>query len=399
MPGTPRDSGNSAPGAPDLGIDATTTVRKPPLLRAAGFLLGTVTALVATAYLLVGGVILGPAMLWSRTQAGARRRYRAGANRLVNLELHRRAYFFGDAFPTLRNDEGALTYLAARAAAGLLADVVLTLLGVGLILAALIIWGLVRGSIGVVELVTQVFLGGILLFVNLQGILALAALDGRLVRRHFGPSERELLQRRITELSVSRAGVVQAVDHERRRIERDLHDGLQQRLVALAMLLGRARRRGPEQAAQLLEQSHREVEEVLVELREVAWRAFPSALDSLGLSAALAGVAERSVIPVQVDVEPGISLSRPVRTAAYFVVSETVTNAAKHSGASTVTVRVGRTADNLQVRVADDGIGGADAAGSGLSGLQLRVAALDGQMTVTSPIGGPTEIIVEIPCE
>ncbi|WP_443073190.1 histidine kinase [Streptomyces sp. S465] len=120
------------------------------------------------------------------------------------------------------------------------------------------------------------------------------ALDARLARECFGPSERELLRQRIDELATSRAAVVQAVDAERRRIERDLHDGNQQRLVALAMLLGRARRsRSPEQVDALLRQAHQESQEVITELREATWRVYPSALDSLGLEEARPAVRDR----------------------------------------------------------------------------------------------------------
>jgi signal transduction histidine kinase len=311
--------------------------------------------------------------------------------------LRRRSRFFGDTFPPGRP---SLPYLAARMAAGLLSGVVLGLLGVGVVLAVLDGLGLVRGSIGGWNLVGQVLLGGVLLFLDLQGIAALAGLDGSLARRHFGPSEQETLKRRIAELSASRAGIVREVDRERRRIERDLHDGVQQRLVALAMLLGRARRhRDPAEAGRLIEQAHRESEEVLVELREVAWRAYPSALDNLGLAEALAGVAERAGIPVRVDIDLATPLPPAVETATYFVVSEAVTNAVKHSGATAIAVVIGRRADGVHVRVTDDGAGGADPAGSGLSGLGLRVAAMDGRMSVSSPPGGPTEITVEIPCE
>ncbi|KIF06575.1 histidine kinase, partial [Streptomyces sp. RSD-27] len=198
-----------------------------------------------------------------------------------------------------------------------------------------------------------------------------------------------------------RAAVLRAVDSERRRIERDLHDGVQQRLVALAMLLGRARRsreRDPERADALLLQAHRESQEVLTELREVAWRVYPSALDSLGLEEALAGVAERCAIPLRTEFDAAGPLPGPVRTAAYFVVCEAVTNAAKHSGASAVSVRVVRRGPVLTVRVEDDGSGGADPSGTGLSGLASRVAALDGLLRVESPAGGPTTVTAELPC-
>ncbi|WP_408055803.1 sensor histidine kinase [Streptomyces lycii] len=208
-----------------------------------------------------------------------------------------------------------------------------------------------------------------------------------------------MLERRIDELAASRAGILEAVDAERRRIERDVHDGVQQRLVALAMLLGRARRsKDPEHGAELLRQAHEASREVLGELREVIWRVYPTALDSLGLKEALAGVAERCSLPLRMDCSVPPGLPGPVETAAYFVVSESVTNAAKHSGARRVTVTVGQHGAVLRVTVEDDGTGGADPSGSGLSGLRQRVAALDGAFTVSSPPGGPTTITAELPC-
>ncbi|MGW4055689.1 sensor histidine kinase [Streptomyces sp. NPDC004779] len=374
--------------------------------RAAGVLAGCLTAPVGLAYLLLAGAPLGAFLLWPRTRSYALRLLASGAHRLGELERRRRTGFFGDRFPESyeggRGDAGAIRYLAVRSWSGLVSGVVLALLGFGLVLAGMLAGGVARGSIGAAELLTQLVLGGVLLFLGLQGLSALTSLDARLARERFGPSERELLRRRIDELSVSRAAVVRAVDVERRRIERDLHDGVQQRLVALAMLIGRARRGGardPERAAGLLEQAHREAREVLAELREVAWRVYPSALDSLGLEEALGGVAQRCALPLRIAYEVTGPLPRPVETAAYFVVSEAVTNAAKHSAASAVSVRVaGAPGAPLTVRVEDDGRGGADPAGSGLTGLRGRVAALDGVLRVDSPLGGPTTIVAELPC-
>lgn len=165
------------------------------------------------------------------------------------------------------------------------------------------------------------------------------------------------------------------------------------------MLIGRARRgRHPEQAEALLLQAHEESQGVLTELREVAWRVYPSALDSLGLEEAIGGVAERSGIPLRTRFEVGAPLPRPVETAAYFVVSESVTNAAKHSSASAISVAVLLDGARLTVRVEDDGTGGARETGSGLTGLRSRVAALDGVLLVHSPLGGPTTITAELPC-
>ncbi|MGW6981386.1 sensor histidine kinase [Streptomyces sp. NPDC054932] len=370
--------------------------------RTVGVLAGCLTAPAGLLYLLLAGVPLGAFLLWPRTRPYALGVFGSGALRLVEVERRRRTCFFGDRFPETYGGEGVVRYLAVRSWSGLMCGVVLGLLGFGLVLAGLLAGGVVRGTIGAAELLMQLVLGGVLLFLGLQGLSVLTALDARLARECFGPSERELLRRRIDELSVSRAAVVRAVDVERRRIERDLHDGVQQRLVALAMLIGRARRGGgrdPERAAELLGQAHREAQEVLAELREVAWRVYPSALDSLGLEEALGGVAQRCGLPLRIAYEVAGPLPRPVVTAAYFVVSEAVTNAAKHSAASAVSVRVaGPPGGPLTVRIEDDGRGGADPAGSGLTGLRGRVSALDGVLRIDSPLGGPTTIVAELPC-
>ncbi|WP_328440831.1 sensor histidine kinase [Streptomyces sp. NBC_00444] len=369
--------------------------------RCAGTLLGCVTALFDFLLFLVVGTALGPFLLWPLTRPNALGILVAGARRLMVLERRRRAVFFGDVFPGRyqASDEKVLRYVAMRSYAGLLCGVVIALLGIGIVLAGLLVAGVVQGSVRWDELLMQVLLGGVLLFLDLQGLHSLAALDARLAREYFGPSERELLERRIHELAASRAAVVQAVDAERRRIERDMHDGIQQRMVALAMLLGRARRgRSPDQADAMLRQAHQESQEMLAELRDVTWRVYPSALDSLGLEEALSGVSERCGIPVRTEFDVGGPLPQPVATAAYFVVSESVTNAAKHSRATAVSVRVGLRGGMLAVQVQDDGKGGANPAGGGLSGLRSRVAALDGVLRVDSPEGGPTTITAELPC-
>ncbi|WP_343075717.1 sensor histidine kinase [Streptomyces roseirectus] len=326
---------------------------------------------------------------------------RATARRWAGVERARRSFFFGDRFPEgyAVSDRKVRRYLALRAVVGPVCAVVAGLLGLGAVLVVLVVRGVVQGSLGWGELTGQVVLGGVLLFLDLQGLRSLARLDARLAGECFGPSGPELLRLRIDELAASRAAVVDAVDAERRRIERDLHDGIQQRLVALGMLLGRARRgRAPERTDALLLQAHEECRALLAELREVTWRVYPSALDSLGLEEALGGVSERCALPVRTEFDVAGELPRPVETAAYFVVSEAVTNAAKHSGATKVHVRVVLRGPVLVVRVRDDGAGGADADGSGLGGLRGRVAALDGTLSVDSPAGGPTTIIAELPC-
>ncbi|MFD3824095.1 sensor histidine kinase [Streptomyces sp. NPDC058625] len=369
-------------------------------LRVAGILLGCLTALLGLLYFVVVGTLLGPLLLWPRTRRHALAALTAGARRLTALEHRRRSLFFREHFPHRPvPDQRILRYLATRTYAGLVTGIVVGLLAFGVVLAGLLVASLVRGTLDWQELFTQGLLGGVLLFLDVQGLLSLEAFEGRLAREYFGPSERELMRQRIDELATSRAAVLQAVDTERRRIERDLHDGVQQRLVALAMLLGRARRgRTPEQTKSLLEQAHKESQDVLTELREVAWRAYPTALDSLGLQEALAGVSERCSIPIRMDFALTHPLPASGETAAYFVVSESVTNAAKHSAATEILVSVRKHGPVLVVRVEDNGVGGANPAGSGLTGLQSRVGALDGRLHVHSPFGGPTTITAELPC-
>jgi signal transduction histidine kinase len=364
-----------------------------------GVLLGAVTAIVELVYLCWAALVLIP--VWARRplRAAAVERIQTGARHLVEVERWRLGAFLGgaetdDDYPGSR----AVAYLSVRWLVGLLGGLVMLLFLYGLGVGAVWTRDLFLGRSTTVLVVSQVIGGLVLLFLVVQGFLGLAALDRRVARTFLGPSDRAVLERRITELAVSRAGVVEAVDAERRRIERDLHDGVQQRIVALGMLLGRARRSADrDKADDLVRQAHDESRRILDELREVAWRAYPSALDELGLADALARVAERSGVPVRVDVRVD-RLPPAVETAAYFVVSEAVTNAAKHGPASAVDVSVVRRADTLAVRVEDDGPGGADPTGGGLSGLARRVAALDGTLTVDSPVGGPTVVTAELPC-
>ncbi|MBW5423739.1 sensor histidine kinase [Streptomyces sp. BG9H] len=376
-------------------------VAAPFLLRVLGVLIGCLTALLGLVYFTVAGTALGPFLLSPPTRARAHALLASGARRLTALERRRRSVFFHDTFPDHRaSDRQILRYLAIRTYSGLLCAVVVGLVDFGAVLAGIFAVSLAtHSSMTWVDVLSQVVLGGTLLFLAVQGLRALTDQDARLARECFGPSERELMQRRIDELATSRAAVVRAVDVERRRVERDLHDGVQQRLVALAMLLGRARRgRTPERADALLAQAHKEAQEVLTELREVAWRVYPSALDNLGLREALGGVSERCALPVRMEYDVPDPLPSTVETAAYFVVSEAVTNAAKHSAAEEISVRVRASGARLTVHVQDSGVGGADPEGSGLTGLRSRVAALDGTLHVDSPLGGPTTITAELPC-
>lgn len=231
-----------------------------------------------------------------------------------------------------------------------------------------------------------------------------AWLQATLLGRWTAVSREDALETRISRLLTTRRGVVLAIDEERRRIERDLHDGVQQNVVSLSVTLARARRAPElERSAALLEQAHTQSQALIEEVRQVAWRVYPTALDEHGLASALDGVAATSAVPVYLEHTVEGELPRAVESAAYFVVRETVTNVVKHAEASLVRVHVRTQAESavrsLQVRVEDDGVGGADPEGGGLQGLARRVAALDGTVSVDSPPGGPTVITAEMPCD
>jgi signal transduction histidine kinase len=258
-------------------------------------------------------------------------------------------------------------------------------------MAAYHMWALVFGPIG----------GVLVLFFAAPVV---ARIDTRVAVALLGPGRNEALAQRVETLTRSRAQTVAAADAERRRIERDLHDGAQQRLVSLAMNLGMARATlapdAPEPARQAIEAAHEEATQALAELREFVRGLHPAVLNDRGLDAALSGIAARAPLPVRlrVDVEPRCSPT--IEAIAYFVVSETLTNVAKHAQAGRADVTVERTGDRLRIVVTDDGTGGADpGAGSGLRGLAQRAAAVDGTVTVHSPAGGPTTITAEMPCE
>jgi signal transduction histidine kinase len=205
----------------------------------------------------------------------------------------------------------------------------------------------------------------------------------------------------LAELRASSARIVEAGDVERRRLERDLHDGAQQRFVTLSLALSVVEKRlesDPAQAGQLLTEAKKELVEGLDELRELAHGIHPAILSQGGLGLAVETLAARSPVPVTLDVTHE-RLPEPVEVAGYFVVSEALTNVAKYAQASAVIVALGRTNEMLVVEVRDNGIGGATAsAGSGLRGLTDRVEALGGRLLVTSPAGSGTTVRAEIPC-
>jgi len=210
------------------------------------------------------------------------------------------------------------------------------------------------------------------------------------------------LRARVDELRVSRLRIVEATDAARRRIERDLHDGAQQQLVALALelrlLRGRAKDR--DDLVGLVDGLSERLSSALAELRELARGIHPSILTDQGLAPAIDALADRTPVDVRADVAVGERLSKPVEAAAYFVVAEALTNVVKYARASSVEIDVRQDNGTVLVRVADDGVGGVDiAAGSGLRGLQDRLAAVDGAMDIDSPPGGGTRLQARIPTD
>jgi signal transduction histidine kinase len=228
-----------------------------------------------------------------------------------------------------------------------------------------------------------------------------ARLDARAGRALLGPSRAEELANRVEQLTQTRAGVVDAADAERRRLERDLHDGTQQRLVSLAMNLGMARAHGGSaaQAHQVIAEAHEEAKAALAELRDLIRGLHPAVLEDRGLDAALSGIAARMPIPVRLDVDLPRRPAPVIEAVAYFVVSEGLSNIVKHAQANEAVVSVQRSRDRLHVIVTDDGVGGADPArGTGLAGLARRAASVDGTFEIDSPPGGPTLLTVDLPC-
>jgi signal transduction histidine kinase len=210
-----------------------------------------------------------------------------------------------------------------------------------------------------------------------------------------------VLRERVDDLRSARQRIIAAADAERRRIERDLHDGAQQRLVAVALTLGLAEARigsDPEGAAKLIAQAREEAQLAVKELRELASGIHPALLTERGLGAALEVLASRAPVPVTVSGVPTVRLPAEVEAAAYYTTAEALTNVAKYARAGHASVVLCLEPDRLCVEVSDDGVGGADAAaGSGLRGLRDRAHALDGSFEVHSPEGAGTTVTVELP--
>jgi signal transduction histidine kinase len=307
---------------------------------------------------------------------------------------------------------GELGYALARLPASVIAVVLsmlawslsLVLITLPLYNAALPAGGAKIGDVvlrGTPVLAASVVLGVLLLLASPPLTRGLAAVDAALAGLLLAP--RSDLAARVTELEISREKVVDAAEAERRRIERDLHDGAQQRLVALAMELGRAKAKFADDvdaARDLVDQAHSEAKAALTELRDLVRGVHPPVLTDRGLDAALSGLAARCPVHTDVSVDMPVRPKGSVEAVAYFVVAEALTNVAKHSRAThaNVVVEGHGYPGTLSIVISDDGIGGADPAGEGLSGLADRVAGVDGTLTVESPSGGPTIISAVLPC-
>jgi signal transduction histidine kinase len=226
--------------------------------------------------------------------------------------------------------------------------------------------------------------------------------NARIARWLLAPTERARLARRVEQLATSRADTVDAHAAELRRLERDLHDGAQARLVSLGMSLGLAEEiaeSDPQEVKALLAEARQSSSLALSELRDLVRGIHPPVLADRGVAGAVQALALDCPLPTEVEVDLPGRLPAPVESAAYFAVAETLANVVKHSRAQSAAVRV-RYADGvLSLLVTDDGKGGADPArGSGLRGVERRLAAFDGTLTVTSPLGGPTQIRMRLPC-
>ncbi|MGP4053125.1 sensor histidine kinase [Streptomyces sp. 2A115] len=248
------------------------------------------------------------------------------------------------------------------------------------------------------EIMVTALVGLLLTMATPWIVRALTMVDRLMVQGLLGPSR---LATRVVELESDRGVVIDTAAADLRRIERDLHDGAQARLVALAMDLGLAKEKlteDPEAAARMVGEAHGEVKTALQELRDLARGIHPAVLTDRGLDAALSAVASRCTVPVQVEVDLPGRPAPAIEGIAYFTVSELLQNISKHSRATRATVDVWRVDNRLMLQVVDNGTGGADAAsGSGLAGLAERLDAVDGILVVDSPPAGPTRITAELP--
>jgi signal transduction histidine kinase len=250
--------------------------------------------------------------------------------------------------------------------------------------------------------VITMVVGLILAVLVAMALPAIARAEARLARALLSPRSSPRLAARVAELTATRAAALEAHGAELRRIERDLHDGTQARMVAVVMQLGiaeRTMRTDPERSLDLIRQARDAATGSLAELREVVRSIYPPILDDRGLDGAVSALAARCPIPCTVQTQDMQRAPAAVEAAAYFVIAESLTNIAKHSHAEQAEVRLRTTQDTLVIEIEDDGQGGAsENSGTGLAGIRRRVEAFDGAVTLSSPVGGPTRITAELPC-
>jgi signal transduction histidine kinase len=391
------------------------------MVSAAVVVTGFAVGLCLTPVALAGLPVMGVAVRFSTTFAAFERRR---ITLLLDRQLPpwpadpRRGYWW-KIVPTTemmrrRATWGEISYAVLRMPFSLIAVLVTVLLwgaGAAALTAPLYAGQLPGGGLSVNGAVAG---PGLLAAVAAAGLVALlaaplvtrglAAADVAMARLLLTPPRDVQLAARVTELEDSRERVVDAAEAERRRIERDLHDGAQQRLVALAMELGRARAKltyDVDAAAELVDQAHTEAKAALAELRDLVRGVHPPVLAARGLDAALSGLAVRCPVPVSLQVDVPAKPRPAVEAVAYFTVAEALTNVAKHAQATQASVVVEGgpgTGGTLTIVVSDDGVGGAAPDGAGLAGLADRVAGVDGTLSVESPPGGPTIISVVLPC-
>jgi signal transduction histidine kinase len=304
-----------------------------------------------------------------------------------------------------------LTFLLLQFPFGLLSFIVATTVlsvGVGSLTLPLWYWAIPDGvEVGFAEVdalgeaLAFVPLGALVLWVGIPALGWLGRFYGAYAQLLLGSNEDPAVTAEMSDLRDARSRIIEAADAERRRIERDLHDGAQQRLVALSINLRLAEKRAAEgdpAAAELVRSAGEEAGLALKELRDLARGIHPAILTNRGLAAALDDLASRAAVPAELVAVPGERLPEPVEAAAYFLVSEALANVGKHAQATQATVAVTVVNDEVEVVVKDDGVGGAKlAGGSGLQGLEDRVGSLDGCIEIDSPPGGGTTVMATIP--
>lgn len=274
-------------------------------------------------------------------------------------------------------------------------------------LLALSLWGLAVQAVfsifevNVITFVLQAVVGVALLGFAPRATVWLARAGAAVGGFLLGPDEATQLRQRVDDLSGQRDEILEAVAAERRRIERNLHDGVQQQLVALGIDLGLAAQKiddDPAAASVLVDEARDKTRALIGELRTIGRGLHPAILEDRGLDAALSAVVSNARIPITLDVQPGLDLPVDTEETAYFVASEAVSNIMKHSGARVASIKIYDRGDVLHLSIHDDGRGGADqASGTGLAGMAARVGGVDGRFDLHSPAGGPTTLTIELP--